>query len=436
MRKILSFMLFFVCFISLFFPLFSNADQDFLVESESIQQENTKNTTQTSTNKDENYFSNLALSDEERHALMHKKIFSLIERHKLRGANLVVAHKGKIIYSCNHGFLDNGRKHPIDENSLLRCASVTKFIAALGLYKLYDEGKLDLDRDISDYFGVKLGNPKHPTVPLTARQLMTHTSSISNGSAFNFAKKSIDKVIGADSNNAKNFFNARPGTLYKYKNLNGGMFGAIIEAISKQSLQDYMQENIFSPMGMEAYFNLTLIPNIDFNRISNLYMKDGRLLKTAKSVYKAANGYNNTSDPLHHYNISIGALWTNANHLIKPLIMLCNQGIYNGKRYLKEETVACIIKDQSSFENSSVTLQGGKYGLSVERMLDIGKNAWYGHQGRFEGTLSAAYFEPESRTCFALITNRWDNKMQRGIASFSRKLVGLIEQWIEDGTVK
>lgn len=368
---------------------------------------------------------------------IHEMVLKYIHRYKLNGVSLVIAKDNEIIYSYNHGYLDTGKKKPVNNESLLRIASVTKFITALGLLKLYDEGKINLDEDISNYLGVKIANPKHPEVPITARQLMSHTSSIANGSSFNNNSKSLNKIIGMNEKYRNNFSNSIPGTKYAYKNLNGGLFGSLIEAVSKESLQSYMEREFFNPLGMRAYYNLSLVKDLDLNNVSSIFMRDFSLLRRPNTILKAAKeSYNNSPDPLYNYNISIGSLWTNANYLIKPLMMLANKGELNGKRYLKKETVDMMIADQSKINGSSVKLENGKYGLSVERMLSLGKYPWYGHQGRFEGTLACAYFQPETKLCIALVCNRWDNKMLNGIALFSTRLVQGLEKLVESNVIK
>ena len=54
-----------------------------------------------------------------------------------------------------------------------RIASITKWVTAIGLMTLYDQGKLDLDKDIGKYLGVKVRNPAFPNVPITARMLLS-----------------------------------------------------------------------------------------------------------------------------------------------------------------------------------------------------------------------------------------------------------------------
>ena len=72
---------------------------------------------------------------------------------------------------------------PVDENTYFKMGSVTKMICAMAVLQLVDEGKLDLDADISQYFGYRIVNPYYPKTPLTLRQLLSHTSTVSERGA-------------------------------------------------------------------------------------------------------------------------------------------------------------------------------------------------------------------------------------------------------------
>ena len=67
----------------------------------------------------------------------------------------------------------------VSEKTCFRIASITKWVTAIGLMTLYDAGKLDLDKDISQYLGFTVRNPAYPNTPITARMILSHTSSLS-----------------------------------------------------------------------------------------------------------------------------------------------------------------------------------------------------------------------------------------------------------------
>ncbi|MFZ9814508.1 MAG: serine hydrolase domain-containing protein, partial [Candidatus Kapaibacteriota bacterium] len=78
------------------------------------------------------------------------------------------------------------------DSTYFRVASISKFIAAIAVMQLLERGKFDLDTDISTILHVPFRNPAYPSIPITIRMLLNHTSTIRDSDrAFDFAKKSI-----------------------------------------------------------------------------------------------------------------------------------------------------------------------------------------------------------------------------------------------------
>ena len=80
----------------------------------------------------------------------------------LVGASYLVFNKGKIVEKVNYGVSDLETGKKVTNNTVFRIASVSKILVALCIMRLYEENKLDLDADISEYLGFKVRNPKYP----------------------------------------------------------------------------------------------------------------------------------------------------------------------------------------------------------------------------------------------------------------------------------
>lgn len=82
------------------------------------------------------------------------------------------------------GLADKASRRGVTADDPVRIASISKLVTALGVMRLVDEGKLDLDRDVSDYLGWDLRNPAWPDKPITLRHLLSHQSSLVDGESF------------------------------------------------------------------------------------------------------------------------------------------------------------------------------------------------------------------------------------------------------------
>ena len=288
----------------------------------------------------------------------------------------------------------------VDEKTCFRIASVTKWVTAIGLMTLYDQGKLDLDRDISEYLPFKVRNPAYPNTPITARMLLSHTSSLSPDATsyrpdWESISKSYDPVFDES---------VKPGTKYVYADYNGALFGCLIEAITGESVQNYMNRTVFKPLGLTAAYSPKYLP-------AGTPTKD--LLKTngavGLSVADDLNyNYNNTADPRGNNGYTVGGLYINTESMTRLARMMLSGGELNGVRILERSTVSLMEADQPGLAES-------KYGLSTVRHTQFARGTWYGHQGRYLGLTSNVYYQIETGITLALVMNGYNYTLEDNI---------------------
>ena len=301
---------------------------------------------------------------------------------------VVLSKNGQVFLSWSFG--------GVDENTCFRIASITKWVTAIGLMTLYDDGKLDLDRDISDYLGFKVRNPAYPDKPVTARMLLSHTSSLSpDASNYHPDWERINKKYDPIFNES-----IEPGTAYAYADYNGALFGCLIEAISGQSVQTYLSRRVFTPLGLTAAYSPKFLP-------SGTICKD--LLKADGSVEISVSkdksrSYNNNPDPKGNNGYTVGKLYINAASLTRLAQMMYYGGELDGVRILNAETVKLMEADQPGLAES-------RYGLSIVRLNQFDRGTWYGHQGRYSGLSSNIYYQRETGITMALILDGYDYQL-------------------------
>lgn len=301
----------------------------------------------------------------------------------------------------------------VNDKTCFRIASITKWVTAIGLMTLYDQGRLDLDRDISDYLPFKVRNPAWPDTPITARMLLSHTSSLSPNATNYHPTWSRIGVKGYDPVFDKS---VKPGTKYAYADFNGALFGSLIEAITGESVQTYMNRTVFKPLGLTAAYTPRLLPS--GTKTKDLLNAKG---KAEISVQKDRDrAFNNKADPAGNCGYTVGRLFISTASLTKLAQMMLAGGELNGVRILNASTVALMEADQPG-------LAASKYGLSTVRHTQFARGAWYGHQGRYSGLSSNVYYQRETGITLALIMDGYAYQLEDNIVTPAVKLMRNME---------
>ena len=182
------------------------------------------------------------------------------------------------------GFRDFDRNLTLNEATKFRIASISKAVTALGLIKLLDQGFFQLDDDVSTTLGYTLRNPQFPDTPITFRMLLSHQSSLQDGSGYtNFLTATynttpipnINELLLPDGAYFTNnmWRTETPGTYFTYSNINFGVIGTLIERLSNQRFDVFMKTEILEPLGITGSFNIQDLD--DINNLSVLYRYQG-----------------------------------------------------------------------------------------------------------------------------------------------------------------
>ncbi len=205
----------------------------------------------------------------------------------LPGLSVVAIRHGEVVYRRHFGSkrlaTAGSPAQPIDDATLFRVASVSKFVTALGAMKLVEQGKLSLDADIGDVLGYRLRNPHFPDRPITLRMLLTHTSSLRDGGGFKFAPEvDLKEVLlpgGTHYGKGAMWDGAHaPGAWFEYVNFNWGLLATVMEAASGERFDRLMRRLVFDPMGAKAGFYLADFAPARIDDVATLYRrreKDG-----------------------------------------------------------------------------------------------------------------------------------------------------------------
>lgn len=263
---------------------------------------------------------------------------------------VVVVRAGQTAYEGAFGrrTIGNGAfpDRPATPDTLYRIASVSKLVTTLGLMRLLEDGKVDLDADVSGTLGFELRNPHFPAQPITLRHLLLHTSSLRDeGGYFWPAATALKEVRPAWSNLAG------PGAYYSYCNLGFGLIGTIMERVTGERFDRLMARLLLQPLGLQAGYNPAELAPAARDRLATIYRKrpvdsetwnpDGPWVAQVDAPGSAPppglDGYlpGTNATPFS----PTGGLRISARDLGVVMRMLMAGGVHEGKRLLRQATL-------------------------------------------------------------------------------------------------
>ena len=153
------------------------------------------------------------------------------------------------------GEADRRTHRVVTADDPVRIASISKLVTALGVMRLVDTGKLDLDRDVSDYLGYRLRNPAFPDRKITLRLLLSHQSSLLDGEDRYIIP--LSETLQARLTEPALWDTAHaPGSgWFHYTNLNFPVVASVMERVTGERFDRLMQRLVLKPLKLEACFN-------------------------------------------------------------------------------------------------------------------------------------------------------------------------------------
>lgn len=163
---------------------------------------------------------------------------------------------------------DGACVRPLTTDAVMRVASISKLVVALGVMRLVEQGKLDLDRDIGGYLGYRARNPAFPETPVTLRQLLAHTSSLDDGDGYRLP---LGRDVKGELATASRWNTHPPGAYFKYANFNSVVIATVVEAATGERFDHLMQRLILKPLAIEGCFNWATCSSATIKRAAVLY---------------------------------------------------------------------------------------------------------------------------------------------------------------------
>ena len=341
-----------------------------------------------------------------------------IADHAAPGATIAVARRGKLLVLKGYGHTDWAAGAPATTDSTMYdMASLTKVVATTtAAMILEEEGKLNIDRTVASYLP-EYDVPDKRTI--TVRMLLTHASGIkSNFPLWKDAKGREQYFAGM----VKFPLVREPGSAVEYTDWNMVLMQFIIERITGQTLDQFVQARVFGPLGMRD--TQYLPPESLKPRIAPTETEDFR----GGQVWGVV--HDETAWVLGGVSGNAG-LFSSARDLAVFVQMLLNGGSYGATQLLKPSTVARWTARQRPDASRALGWDTPSSNSSAGRFFSLRS---FGHTG-FTGT--SIWADPEKELLVVLLTNRVNpTRDNQKIGPLRRAVADVVQQSIVDSAIR
>lgn len=334
----------------------------------------------------------------------------MVARQEVPGSVTAVVSKDRVLHLDAIGLADLAAKRPMTTDTLFWIASMTKPVTGVAILMLQDEGRLKVSDPVAKHLPAfaHLKTPSGKPANLTITQLLTHTSGL--GEAEQSAARAARTLADLEKAWLAAPMQYEPGAQWKYTQSGINAASRIVEVVSGQTFDAFVQSRIFDPLGMK---DTTFYPtDAQRARLVTAYTKNPQT--GALEVTPPRADYGSRSRP----PLGNGGLFSTAPDYARFAQMLLNGGVFDGRRYLSAEAMRLLTTPLTGdlptgfFQSDAWGNRGASYawGLStciletphdgVASMLSPGT---YGHGGAW-GT--QAWIDPVKGVAYILMIQR------------------------------
>lgn len=267
----------------------------------------------------------------------NRQFHALVDERELAGVVTLIARHGEVVNLDAYGALDVSTGAPVAADSIFRLASMTKPVIGAAMMMLWEEGRWALDDPVAKHIPefadlkvrVKGGGPVAQASPMTMRQLMSHTAGFGRLGDYvdaNLRGGDLKEMILKLAAMPLAF---QPGTDWRY-GPSVDIQGYVIEQLTGQTLDEFLQERLFGPLGMvdTGFF----VDPAKVSRVSRIHRYvDGKVVPAGEGNVV------NTAPP--KFLSGGGGLVGTAPDYWRFCQMILDGGEFAGRRYLRPETV-------------------------------------------------------------------------------------------------
>ncbi|MGY5853736.1 MAG: serine hydrolase [Candidatus Thorarchaeota archaeon] len=322
-------------------------------------------------------------------------ILAVMDELHIPGVAACAVKHGEVVWTGTYGYANLEQNISVTSETLFMLGSVSKIVTGIAFMQLYEDGLVELDDDINDYLPYAVIHPDYPNATITPRMLLSHVSGIRD----NWNILGPLEVSGMDSPltlevfthgyltpngtyyRAANFNIAEPGTEYDYTNVGSTLIAYLVEIISNTTFEEYCQQNIFLPLGMNntSWF----MSNLETDMIAVPYLYVG-------SSHIARDHYSSAVYPC-------GFIRTSVSQQAKLLTALMEGGTLGTTNILSNNTLQMMMTHHYPELASH-------YGFFFQH-----SGVLWGHGGSGPGVATRMFFYPEVHEGVIVMLNLEDH---------------------------
>jgi len=361
-----------------------------------------------------------------RFGTVRKQFTQNFETRAERGGAVAVWHCGRLVVDLWGGWSDLTRQVPWGRDTIVNVFSVSKALCAIAVMRTVDQGLLDLDRRVSEYWPEFAEGGKDE---VTVRQLMSHQAGLPairkplpDGSALDW------HVITSALAEQEPWW--RPGTAHGYHvNTFGFLAGELVRRVSGRTIGTLVREDVAAPLGADVHIGL---PKSEHSRVSDFLWPPGNLQKPeidSDDTLMRLNTYWNPPGFSGSHWVNT-ARWReaevpstnghgNARGIARVYAALVEDGAIDGVRILTRAALAAATTEQVNGPDI-INQRPSRFGIGFQLTQPerpLGPHA--GAFGHFGAGGSLGFCDPEARIAFGYVTNdmgpRWQNPRNRAL---------------------
>lgn len=297
-----------------------------------------------------------------------------IEKEFVGNLAMVIMKEGEIGYE-----LFNSKNKNVDKNTIFQVSSLSKIVSTVGVMKLVELGKIDLDTPVSKYLKRwKLPPSEFDNEEVTVRRLLSHTAGLTDGLGYNgfenqnsiqTLEQSLTKAKDADNGESGEVkVGIEPGSKWEYSGGGFTLLQLLVEETSGQTFNNFMQDSLFAPLKMNS--SSYILNDTLKNRLCEFYNSD-----------------KSTAPHFYYTSLAATSLYTSLSDLetFFQLFLKGKNGEPIGRGQLKPETLKLMRQSHWDMMGEKIYGLGSMLYIDIENGEDI-----FGHDGKSTPPINTA----------------------------------------------